>query len=176
MSTSLTHKDLISPTHNWHLTRWACLSFSKDCFIFVLTLGKQGWRRGESTRLQPISLRWSPWARATICRLIELLFGCWFSPLLRRFFNHGRSHFLRKSSLVGLEEGGGEGGVRQGKDKQKRKLCCPSFHTMPGNSWEWNDSFLDVFFKGKDYQNWQVTKKSPEISKNFQKFSEINAY
>ena len=57
-----------------------------------------------------------------------LLFGCWFSPSLPRFFNRGRSHFLKAGFVVGIEEGGGRGA---GEGKTKRKLFCPSFHTRP---------------------------------------------
>ena len=90
------------------LRRWACLSFCKDCFIFVLTLGKQGWRRGESTRLQPISLRSSPWAGATICRLsYYLVAGC--LPCSEGFLNIAGRNFWEKLPC-GVRGGGGGGG------------------------------------------------------------------
>ena len=57
-----------------------------------------------------------------------LLFGCWFSPLLPRFFNRSRSHFLKAGFLVRIEEGGGTG-----EGKTKRKFFCPSFYTMPAH-------------------------------------------
>ena len=99
-------------SHNWQTIllndQWSSflwedehISLSLRTVSFLCSLwGSKGDEGGESTRLQPISLRSSPWAGATICRLsYYLVVGCF--PCCEGFLNMAGRTFWEKAPLWG---------------------------------------------------------------------------